>query len=109
VKLQYAICVMGPTLLHFVCRQMVGSALAAISIAPTGLVSGNGAEECLARAAYYLERGRLADTLSELDAVQGYPQVLMQDWKALARERMIVDQGIRVLKANAVIRHKAFK
>lgn len=88
---------------------MIGTALAAISIAPTGLVSGNGVEETLARAAYYLERGRLVDTLRELDGVQGYAQVLMQDWKELARERLIVDQSIRVLKANAVIRHKAFK
>lgn len=90
-------------------RQLIGTVLAAISIAPNGLVSGHGAEETLSRAAYYLERGRLTETLRELDAVEGYAQVLMQDWKALARERLIVDQSVRVLKANAVIRHKAFK
>jgi hypothetical protein len=90
-------------------RQLIGSVLAAISLAPSGLVQGPGAEETLSRAAYYLERGRLADTLRELDSVEGYSQVLMQDWKALAQERLIVDQSIRVLKANAVIRHKAFK
>ena len=53
-------------------------------MAPSGLVQGPGAEETLSRAAYYLERGRLADTLRELDSVEGYSQVLMQDWKALA-------------------------
>ena len=83
--------------------------LAAISMAPTGMVAGPGAEETLSRAAYYLERGRIADTIKELDGVQGYAQVLMQDWKSLAHERLVVDQSIRVLKANAVIRHKSFK
>lgn len=90
-------------------RQLIGTFLASISSAPTGLISGPGAEEALSRAAYYLERGRLSDTLKELDSVEGYAQVLMKDWKSLAQERLVVDQSIRVLKANAVIRHKAFK
>ena len=72
-------------------------------------MKGPGAEEVLSRAAFYLERGRLSESLRELDSVSGYAQVLMKDWKALAQDRLIVDQSIRVLKANAVIRHKAFK
>lgn len=87
---------------------LIGSALAAISVAPSGLVPGNGSEEALSRAAYYLERGRIAESLKELQAVQGYGQVQMRDWISLAQERLVVDQAIRVLKANAVIRHKAF-
>jgi len=88
--------------------QLIGTVLATISWMPTGLVAGPGAEETLSRAAYYLERGKLTETLRELDGVKGYAQVLMKDWKDLARERLIVDQGIKVLKANAVLRHKAF-
>lgn len=69
---------------------------------------GNGGEEALARAAFYLDRGRIAESLKELEAVQGYGQLQMRDWISLAQERLVVDQTIRVLKANAVIRHKAF-
>ena len=95
--------------MHNLHSQLIGTILASISSAPSGLVQGPGAEEALARAAYYLERGRVQDSLRELDGVQGYAQVLMQDWKALAQERLVVDQSIKVLKANAVLRHKAFK
>lgn len=87
---------------------LIGSALASISVAPSGLVPGNGGEEALARAAFYLDRGRIAESLKELEAVQGYGQLQMRDWISLAQERLVVDQTIRVLKANAVIRHKAF-
>ena len=78
-------------------------------MAPSGLVPGPGAEETLSRAAYYLERGRIVETLRELDSVEGYAQVLMRDWIELAQERLVVDQSVKVLKANAVLRHKAFK
>lgn len=63
----------------------------------------------MSRAAYYLDRGRIKECLKELESVQGYGQLQMRDWISLAKERLIVDQSIRVLKANAVIRHKAFK
>jgi hypothetical protein len=88
--------------------QLIGTVLATISWMPTGLISGPGAEESLARAAYYLERGRLRESLKELEGVKGYSQVLMGDWTQLARERLIVDQSVRALKANAVIKHKCF-
>jgi hypothetical protein len=88
--------------------QLIGSALAAMSLTPQGNVSGPGTEEALARAAYQLERGNLVLTLRELDGVKGYGQVLMQDWKSLAKERLIVDQAMVALKSNAMLRHKAF-
>jgi len=89
--------------------QFIGAVLATISIAPSGYVRGPGTEEALARAFYQLERGRLVETLRELDAVQGYGQVLMRDWRKLALDRVAVDQSVKVLKANALLRHFANK
>ncbi|KAJ1434173.1 mitochondrial inner membrane protein-domain-containing protein [Ochromonadaceae sp. CCMP2298] len=88
--------------------QLIGTVLATISWKPSGFIAGPGAEESLARAAFFLERGKLSQSLKELEGVKGYSQVLMGDWVQLARERLIVDQSIKALKANAVIRHKCF-
>lgn len=96
---------MLPVSLSLLLSQFIGAVLASISIAPSGYVRGPGTEEALARAAYQLERGRLVEALKELDAVQGYGQVLMRDWKKLASDRVAVDQSVKVLKANALLRH----
>jgi hypothetical protein len=88
--------------------QLVGTFLATISAAPKGLVAGQGTEEALARAAYYLDRGKIKEALKELDGVQGYSKVLMEDWKDYAKERLIVDQALRALKADSIVRHKSF-
>lgn len=87
--------------------QLIGSGLAAISWAPTGLVPGPGVEEALARADYYCKRGELQRCVAELDGVTGYPQVLMADWKQLAQDRILADKTMEVLKARTVVRHKA--
>lgn len=88
--------------------QLVGTLLASISSAPKGLVTGQGTEEVLARASYYLDRGKIKEALKELDSVQGYSKVLMEDWKDYAKERLIVDQALRALKADSIVRHKSF-
>lgn len=88
--------------------QLVGTVLASISLAPKGYVTGEGTEEVLARAAYYLERGRLKECVKEVDSVKGYSSVLMDDWKLLAKDRLIVDQALRTLKADSIVRHKSF-
>ncbi len=88
--------------------QLVGTFLASISAAPRGLVTGQGTEEILARAAYYLDRGKIKEALKELDSVQGYSKILMEDWKDHAKERLIVDQALRTLKADSIIRHKSY-
>lgn len=84
--------------------QLIGSGLAAISSAPKGYVTGQGVEEALARAAFYLDRGQLRETLAELNAVDGYSKVLMKDWLKLASDRLIVDQSMRAIKAKAMLR-----
>ena len=55
--------------------QLIGTALAQISMAPKGFVPGDGVEEVLARAQFYLDRGQLTDCLKELEQVQGYSKV----------------------------------
>jgi MICOS complex subunit MIC60 len=89
--------------------QLVGSVLAAIAIAPKGFVAGQGTEEILSRAAYYVDRGKIQEALRELENVQGYSKVLMEDWVEFARERLVVDQVLRTLKADAILRHKSFQ
>lgn len=87
--------------------QLVGSVLASISFAPNGYIRGPGTEEALARAAFCLERGNLRACLHELEGIQGYSRVLMQDWQKLATDRVVVDQALNVLRANAILRHRS--
>lgn len=89
--------------------QIVGAVLAKLSFTPSGYLTGPGAEEALARAAYRLDHGDLAACVQELQGVEGYAQVLMSDWQKLARDRLLVDEVRRILRANAVIRHKAYQ
>lgn len=87
--------------------QFIGSMLAKISLTPKGYVTGAGTEETLARAAYYIERGNVPLGLKELESIAGYEQTLMKDWKHLAEEYLLVQQGLRVLKTEALVRHEA--
>eukprot|EP01039_Chlorochromonas_danica_P006382 gene6382-7036_t len=89
--------------------QIVGAVLAKLSFTPSGYLTGPGAEEALARAAFRLDHGDLAACVQELQGVEGYAQVLMSDWQQLARDRLLVDEARRILRANAVIRHKAYQ
>lgn len=86
--------------------QLIGSILATISLTPKGYVTGAGTEEALARAAYHIERGNVPLGLKELESIQGYEQTLMKDWRQLADEYLLVQQGLRILKTEALVRHE---
>jgi len=86
--------------------QLIGSFLATIALTPKGYITGAGTEEALARAAYYIERGNVPLGLKELGSIEGYEQTLMHDWKALAEEYLLVQQGVKILKTEALIRHE---
>ncbi len=86
--------------------QFIGSVLATVSLTPKGYVTGAGTEEALARAAYHIERGNVPLGIKELESIQGYEQTLMKDWRQLAEEYLLVQQGLRILKTEALVRHE---
>jgi hypothetical protein len=88
--------------------QIIGTILANISFTPTGFIAGPGAEETLARAAYYLDRGKLQEALHEVSSLNGYAKVIAKDWIQNAEHRLLVDQTIQVLKAESILRHRNY-
>lgn len=86
--------------------QVIGTVLANISSTPSGFIAGPGVEESLARAAFFLERGKLKEAVVEVQGMEGYAKVIAQDWVSLAEDRLLVDQALRALKANSIIRHR---
>lgn len=50
--------------------QVIGSALAAVSWSPSGYSTGEGVEDVLSRAAFFVERARFKEALKELDQVR---------------------------------------
>jgi hypothetical protein len=86
--------------------QAVGSVLSKLYWAPSGPVEGAGAEEVLSRASHALDQGQLGVALKELDGIKGYGQTILADWSNNARNRLIADQAVKVLKAGAVIKHQ---
>lgn len=86
--------------------QVIGTVLANISSTPSGYIAGPGVEEALARAAFFLERGKLKEAVVEVQGMEGYAKVIAQDWISLAEDRLLVDQALRALKANSIIRHR---
>jgi hypothetical protein len=88
--------------------QLIGTVLAKVSSSPSGYLAGPGVEECLARAAFHLERGKLKDAVREVASMEGYAKVLAQDWLTLAQDRLLVDQAVCALKADSILRHRRF-
>lgn len=87
---------------------MVGSLLASIAWAPKGYIHGDGVEETLTRASYLLDQGRLSEALKEVEAVDGYSRVLLQDWESAARDRLAADQALKILHARSILRNISF-
>lgn len=87
---------------------IIAETLGYLSWAPKGYVVGNGIEESLARAEFYLDQGKLHEALRELEPIQGFAGVLLSDWKELAKERMISEQITHTLRSNVILRHSSF-
>jgi hypothetical protein len=84
--------------------QFVGSTLAAVSRPPEGLVAGEGLEETLARAAYYLENGKLYEAVVEVNNIQGpLERKIIEDWNTEAINRLKVDVALTSLKAVSLL------
>lgn len=88
--------------------QLIGTVLANVSSSPNGYISGPGVEESLARAAFFLERGKLKEAVVEVNGMEGYAKKIAHDWVLLAEDRLLVDQAVRALKADSIIRHRNF-
>jgi len=78
------------------------AALSKLMVAPKGLVHGNSAEHVLARAEYHLERGNLAQAVSELETLDDAPKQIARDWTVAAKNRLLVDQVASLLEAHAL-------
>ena len=87
--------------------QMIGNALAAVSVAPKGYVDGEGLEESLARTSFLLDQDDLKGALKELEGLQGYSQKLLSDWEKAASSRLNADEAVKVMRAGSAARHMA--
>jgi hypothetical protein len=94
---------LAPPELPSVVGLFLGLALFNLSTAPEGYIPGKGVEEILSRATYMLDRGKLEDALAEVHSVQGYEKNLAKDWIALAEDRIIADNALKVAKAKLLL------
>ena len=84
---------------------LIGTVLSIVSLPPKGYVTGNGVEEILARAAHMLDQGHLDGALVELAPLDDYSHVLLQDWTRQARDRLVLEQSVKILRAGSAVRH----
>jgi hypothetical protein len=84
--------------------QFVGTTLAAVSKPPVGLVPGEGLEEVLSRAAYYLDNGKLFEAVVEVSNIHGsMERKILEDWNSVAVNRLKVDVALTSLKALSIL------
>lgn len=62
---------------------------------------GGDAEVRLARAAQYLEDGKLANAVAEVDELTGLASEAAADWMSAAVARLAVDMALQVLSAHS--------
>lgn len=112
LKLRYAVArnevrkaALSPEGVPTIIGQVIGNALASVSWAPKGYVSGDGIEETLARAEFLLNQGKIKESLNELENIKGYAGSLLVDWKELANHRLIADLAANILRAEATLNH----
>jgi mitofilin len=88
-KLSYA-----PKDAPFLLGHAVGHLLASLSMQRSGLVTGNGVEEALARAEFHMQQGQLVEALEEvkLPCFDHNANNLMKDWQEDINDRIIVDE-----------------
>jgi mitofilin len=96
---------LAPEILPSVVGHVVGSAIASLSWAPSGLIEGDGPEEVLSRAAYHLDQGNVAGALKELDSIKGYGKTLLKDWESIANDRLVVEQALKIIKSGLILKH----
>ena len=97
---------MAPKDLPPVLGQAVGSFLAKFYWQPAGPISGAGSEEILSRASYSLNVNDLSSTLKELEGIKDpISRSLMSDWCNKAQNRMVAEQAVSALQAQAILKH----
>ncbi|CAM9108498.1 unnamed protein product [Discosporangium mesarthrocarpum] len=84
-----------------VAGQIMASVLAAVTIAPKGLVEGSSTDDVLARASYLLEVGELSSAVQELETLEGRPALTVKDWLNDAKTRLVADQAMGVIRSHA--------
>jgi len=81
--------------------QLVASATTFLTVTPKGLVKGDGAEERLARATYYVETGDLAQAAGEIAGLSGRAKAAANDWLEQAQWRLKADQVSAAIRLHA--------
>merc|ERR1711871_1184487 len=72
----------------------VGSVAAELTVAPDGLVTGDSAEARLARASFFLERGKLENAIKEIESIDDEIAAVAGDWLRSAGARVMVTQAV---------------
>eukprot|EP01094_Clydonella_sp_ATCC50884_P004474 TRINITY_DN134_c1_g2_i1.p1 TRINITY_DN134_c1_g2~~TRINITY_DN134_c1_g2_i1.p1 ORF type:complete len:490 (-),score=194.39 TRINITY_DN134_c1_g2_i1:278-1747(-) len=78
--------------------QAFAAVLAAVTIPETGLVSGSDPDAIFARAQYFLDRGDLKEAIDELSHLRGLAAVVTCDFVQAAKERLMVEESINVVR-----------
>ena len=93
--------------------QMVGSVLASVSWSPGEdtkidhtTVADKDIEDHLASISYHLDGGDLVQALHEVNHIQGYPRMLINDWETCLTDRIITEQAVSIIKSNIVLKHQ---
>jgi hypothetical protein len=88
--------------------QMIGNALALISIEPSKPIAGEGIEAVLSRTYGFVEDGQLDLALKEVQGIRGYPRILLADWEEMVTNRLIAEQAAEGLRAATALKHAQF-
>lgn len=88
--------------------QMIGNALAMISIEPSKPIEGEGIEAVLSRTYGFVEDGQLDLALKEVQGIRGYPRILLADWEEMVTNRIIAEQAAEGLRAATALKHAQF-
>jgi len=76
----------------------------ALKVYEKGFVQGDSPDARFARAEWYLQRGHLEGAVKEMEHLRGLPAEVTRDWLVAARERLVAEQALEVVKSEATLR-----
>jgi hypothetical protein len=80
---------------------LVSKALGSLVRPSEGMVSGTDADAIFARARVFLERDNLGNAMQQLEQLKPEIRATLEDFTALATDRLIVDNAVSVIKSRA--------
>eukprot|EP00937_MAST-01D_sp_MAST-1D-sp2_P003723 g3723.t1 len=80
-----------------------GHLFSALMLRPRGVVEGEGVDARLSQLEHHLERGDLAAAVAVAELMQGPEREPISGWLAAARDRLVLDQVITLVKTHAAL------